>query len=166
MKKILVGLLFLSSAAFGSYDQMRNYFKQDLCVAQAGLMEREQYMAFIEPYMKEAEETLVTVKHCMENSESHECRHYFSYLKRYNVAYFNNYAMPDGFNAANLEIAEKNLAEQIELLKKAFKLKDLNTEQELSKTKDLFARANHAFYKALSTKIKAQIAVARLLNGN
>lgn len=151
---VFIASLCIASKPDISYEKLRTDFKHKMFERQQGIMAEEPYMAFIELYVQEAEKKLLIPQYLMQNPSSKSCGHYFTCLLNYNVAFFHAYART--YPGAKKAVAqyEVELAQSIELIKAEGQLQDVDANNELKKTKELFERANRRFYKKLGVGVR------------
>ena len=161
MKKVFLALLFLGShssiAPASFYNQLRQDFKRRLYSCQVGLMKKDPYERFIEPYIQDAEKKLVIPQYGSKNPNAQGIQFYFGCLVAYNCAYFNYYAKPNAFREARLEYCGEELLTAIRNIQEKEKLGDVDVQVEYNKTIELFQKANIAYYKKLGLGAKAKI---------
>lgn len=163
MKYFYALLMFVTMPIFSiSYDQAREQFKSELFRCQQHLMKQDKYYACIEPYLQEAERTLIIPQYCKKNIKLVLLSEYFSCLVAYNVTYFNNYVRPSAYGNHQVEECANRLLQIIEKIKKEEALQDLDAQEELRKTLEIFQKANAAYYKALSFSKKSLISFIKL----
>lgn len=169
---ILPFLIMQSLFSNWGYVDARGSFKKMLCDYQIGLMGRNEYYEFVEPYIQEAEKTLKVLSYCKENFESLNvdgvADWYMSCLANYTYAFFHDYVRSRSrffaffLNASvqkkniknHFKEMTKNLLDVIERIKKQTHLKDLDTQEEFEKTTKLFQDLAKNYYDTLSTKRK------------
>ncbi len=138
-----------------SYQELRNDFKHQLFARQQSLIkEYELYEAFIEPYLVEAEKTLKALQYCNKQAATWLSRKYTNFLLQYNVACFQQYAVPNKSTNETLKWAEADLMQVITEIKATGQIETLNVDQELKNTIQLFQGANKAYYKKLSYQFR------------
>ncbi len=171
----IIFFLITTSLFSVSYNETRENFKLELYYCQQGLMMKNEYYGFIEPYIQEAEKTLKVTQYCMEHSDSQASKDYLECLILYNVAWFNEYARSHSlafvFASKARKVSKKRLEERmanllsaIENIKEEAQFKDLDTKEELRKTIQLFQRANAKYYKKLGIKFKLLYPVGALVS--
>ncbi len=164
--------LFCSTLCFimvsflsASYNEIEKEFQLALYYKQEGLMEQDEYIKFIRPYMREAKKTLKAVQYCIENFDSQASRRYMMCLLDYNVSCFHNYIRSNPLSLVisdkakkiakeNLKKCTAQLLSAIKEIKKEAQFETLNIQKELTKTTKLFEKANAKYYKKLSIKFK------------
>jgi len=116
-----------------------------------------QYYEVIDPYIQEAAVSLSVIKHLLAEKKSwHSCYDYKGALIDYNVSFFNTYIR--GRNCSEpLHQASKKLHDAIARVKEEAGLSGLNIMEELTKTMNLFKRANVEYYKCLSVLHKLKL---------
>ncbi|MCL4361242.1 hypothetical protein M1446_02700 [Candidatus Dependentiae bacterium] len=150
--KLLSIILFLSigSSYAVSYGKIREDFKSALYVKQQGLMKREAYYAFIEPYLQKAEKVLKIPQYYMSNSNSKLHEEYFNCLLNYNMAIFRKYTYPKAYGVVyDFKASGEKLFNIINEIKNEIQLKDLDVQKEFDMTTKLLEKTNAAYYAKL-----------------
>ncbi len=158
MKRFFFALLLTISTSLysQSYDAIREEFKSCLYLCQRGMMDKNRYYSFIEPFIQEAEATLVVAKYFKEHPDSALCEEYFSTLAGYNVFLFNTYAEIPIRSIISQELRVEFFKQIIEKIKNEMG-GDLNSFEEFEKTTALLYKANAAYYNKLGIHSKLAI---------
>jgi len=154
MKKLVAILLTSFSLFSSSYQELRNNFKEHLYLRQSALLSRKKYFKFIEPYLQKAEAKLSIVRYLQSNPEFDLNEDYFNSLLDYNVIYFNNYISKDKFASSLLSYEQAVFNNIMKIKDSTVDLSDLDVQQELQQTIQLFQKANKAYYKKLGLHMK------------
>ena len=167
MKKVLMSLLLLSFSSFvfsRSFDQLRQDFKQQLYQRQEGLMEQRKYEAFIEPFIKEAENKLQIPQYFSKNPNSPGIKDYFDCLLNYNVAWFHDHLTPNLSASNSLKTRGRDLYSIIEQIKNNEQLSNLDVQEEYKKTVALFLKVNKIYCKNLGFKTRSLLKLSNIFS--
>lgn len=174
MKKyIAVMMLLISISIIGdddSYKQLEKRFAQKLCNTQGGLMPRDEYFSFIQPYLDQAKEELHVPRYLSEQAQNNLDvtiigLAYFNVLANCNVACFHHYVANNEETGSRLEDNKKILQTTIQALAEIRAELELDVEDEVDKTITLFSQANKEFYNRLSFLKRAYLDIIGWLLG-
>lgn len=162
MKKILLLSLFFSSFMCAeSYDTPKTFkylftgYDYKLNHKEEVLIDNNQFLRLIEPYLNEAQQKLMVFNYCNKNNNYNDLTwHYFDSLKHYNSIFFKNYIKSNSTRKKYVERCSQNLLERIKQVQKEAKLEKLNIQEEFQNTIDLFNRINIDYYNSLSKTTK------------
>lgn len=165
--RFLVGAFsFLSMASVvclgSSYDKVMANFKQELYQRQQ-LMEYKEYNKFIEPYIQEAEKSLMTTRYIMKNPDSQLSSDFLNCLLSYNVECFYACAVTQTsfFRTSG---SKKKIERQLEdsskhlfnVIAEIARIENFDSQEEMNKVAKLIKKVNVAFYKKLKLGTRFQ----------
>lgn len=161
--KIYLALVALGSAPIfaKTYEEARTEFKENMYKRQGGLMSREEYFAFIEPKLVEAEKEIFAeqLEYVKKNPDSAVAQQFFQAMLNYNVVSFHEYVCPT--NAArDTKIYYKIKMQQALTALEKTKGTQANPSNPAMKAnwgERFFDDANREYYNKLSTSTKAKL---------
>ena len=128
------------------YETLKENVMERLFRGQAGLMEKDQYYALIEPYLLEAESKLAVVKYCIKHASYDECIQYINTLYSYSARYFIYYANRWAHSKPSTDDVNSMITQIVTRTKE---LKDIDLHKEFADTIDLLERGNQDYYYTL-----------------
>lgn len=149
--------MMLATVPHTPYATLKRSFKEQLYGSQAGLMDYDEYMGFIEPYIQEAEKKLTIVHHLVTERNLMLCDHYFYYLLAYNVACFHNHVVQSAHTQERVDMQGSVLYAIIKKIQDSATIAGLDAGVEFVKTTELFGRANAAYYEHLSCGVRCRL---------